>query len=83
MRWSDAPWLLLMAVTGLAGQVFIVKAFKHGHAAVVAPFEYSALAWGVLFDALLWQVWPASHTLWGALLVIVGGLVLLKAAKQS
>lgn len=81
LKWADAPWLLLMAVTGLAGQVFIVEAFKHGHAAVVAPFEYSALAWGVLFDAVLWHIWPAAHTLWGALLVIAGGLVLLRSVK--
>lgn len=81
LKWVDAPWLLLMAVTGLAGQVFIVEAFKHGHAAVVAPFEYSALAWGVLFDAVLWHIWPAAHTLWGALLVIAGGLVLLRSVK--
>ncbi|MEN9844057.1 MAG: hypothetical protein RLZZ612_1886 [Pseudomonadota bacterium] len=74
---SDGPWLLLLGVTGMVGQVCIVEAFRHGHAAVVAPFEYSALAWSILFDALIWQTWPQIHTLWGALLVIIGGLILL------
>jgi drug/metabolite transporter (DMT)-like permease len=74
---SDGPWLLLLGVTGMVGQVCIVEAFRHGHAAVVAPFEYSALAWSILFDAFIWQIWPQVHTLWGALLVILGGLILL------
>lgn len=77
-----APWLLLLAVTGMAGQVAIVEAFRHGQAAVVAPFEYSALAWGVLLDALLWQVWPSGWTWGGAALVVAGGLVLLRAVSR-
>jgi len=79
---AHAPWLLLLAVTGMAGQVAIVEAFRHGQAAVVAPFEYSALAWGVLLDALLWQVWPSGWTWGGAALVVAGGLVLVRAVSR-
>lgn len=80
---DHAPWLALLAVTGLAGQVFIVDAFRHGRAAVVAPFEYSALAWGVLFDALWWHVWPDSWTWLGAALVVAGGLVLVRSIGRA
>jgi drug/metabolite transporter (DMT)-like permease len=80
---DHAPWLALLAVTGLAGQVFIVEAFRHGRAAVVAPFEYSALAWGVLFDALWWHVWPDSWTWLGATLVVAGGLVLVRSIGRA
>lgn len=76
---AHTPWLVLLAVTGLVGQIFIVEAFRHGRAAVVAPFEYSALAWGVLFDMVWWQVWPDSRTWLGATLVVAGGLVLLRS----
>jgi drug/metabolite transporter (DMT)-like permease len=76
---AHTPWLVLLAVTGLVGQIFIVEAFRHGRAAVVAPFEYSALAWGVLFDMVWWQVWPESRTWLGATLVVAGGLVLLRS----
>lgn len=77
-----APWLVLLAITGMAGQIFIVEAFRHGEAAVIAPFEYSALAWGVLFDALLWQVWPDGWTWAGATLVVAGGVVLVRAVSR-
>jgi drug/metabolite transporter (DMT)-like permease len=80
---DHAPWLALLAVTGLAGQIFIVDAFRHGRAAVVAPFEYSALAWGVLFDALWWHVWPDGWTWLGATLVIAGGLVLVRSIRRN
>ncbi len=76
---AHTPWLVLLAVTGLVGQIFIVEAFRHGRAAVVAPFEYSALAWGVFFDMVWWQVWPESRTWLGATLVVAGGLVLLRS----
>lgn len=80
---NHAPWLALLAVTGLAGQIFIVDAFRHGRAAVVAPFEYSALAWGVLFDALWWHAWPDGWTWLGATLVIAGGLVLVRSIRGN
>ena len=79
---AHAPWLVLLAATGMLGQVAIVEAFRHGQAAVVAPFEYSALAWGVLLDALLWQVWPSAWTWAGAALVVAGGLVLVRAVSR-
>ena len=84
LQWAlHAPWLALLAVTGMLGQVAIVAAFRHGQAAVVAPFEYSALAWGVLFDALLWQVWPDRFTWLGAALVVAGGVVLVRSMAQA
>jgi drug/metabolite transporter (DMT)-like permease len=79
---GHAGWLALLAVTGMAGQIAIVEAFRHGEAAVVAPFEYSALAWGVVFDALLWQLWPDRQTWVGAALVVAGGVVLVRAVSR-
>ena len=83
LDWGHTPWLVLLAFTGLAGQICIVEAFQHGRAAVVAPFEYSALAWGVLFDALWWHVWPDGWTWLGAALVVTGGLVLLRSLRTG
>ena len=46
--------LLALAVTGFLGQIAITEAFRHGQASAVAPFEYSALAWGMALDWVLW-----------------------------
>jgi drug/metabolite transporter (DMT)-like permease len=75
---SDALLLLALAVTGFSGQLAITEAFRHGQASAVAPFEYSALAWGLGLDWLIWHTLPASHTWLGAAIVIGSGLYLVR-----
>jgi drug/metabolite transporter (DMT)-like permease len=53
-------------VSGFFGQLALTEAFSHGEASVVAPFEYTALAWGVAIDWLMWQTLPDEYTLIGA-----------------
>ncbi|WP_334135865.1 DMT family transporter [Tepidimonas sp.] len=70
--------LVALAVTGFAAQLAITEAFRHGQAAVVAPFEYTALAWGVGLDIAIWGVWPDAPTLLGSAVVIGAGLYLIR-----
>jgi drug/metabolite transporter (DMT)-like permease len=79
---ADAPLLLALAVTGFGGQLAITEAFRHGQASAVAPFEYSALAWGVGLDWLIWQSLPASHTWLGAAIIVGSGLYLVRREKR-
>jgi drug/metabolite transporter (DMT)-like permease len=44
----------------------------------VAPFEYSALAWGVGLDWLLWRALPDGWTMVGAAIIIGSGLYLIR-----
>lgn len=75
-------WLLLgLAVSGFFGQLAITEAFSHGEASVVAPFEYSALAWGVAIDWMLWQTLPDEYTLAGAAIIIGSGMYLIRHEK--
>ena len=79
---SDGWLLLALAVTGFGGQLAITEAFRHGQASAVAPFEYSALAWGVGLDWLIWQSLPASHTWLGAAIIIGSGLYLIRHERR-
>ncbi|MGE0349547.1 DMT family transporter [Hydrogenophaga sp.] len=79
---TDAPLLLALALTGFGGQLAITEAFRHGQASAVAPFEYSALAWGVGLDWLIWQSLPSAHTWFGAAIVIGSGLYLVRREKR-
>ncbi len=79
---GDAMLLLALAVTGFCGQLAITEAFRHGQASAVAPFEYTALAWGVGLDWLIWQSLPASHTWLGAAIVVGSGLYLVRREKR-
>ncbi len=79
---ADLPLLLALAITGFGGQLAITEAFRHGQASIVAPFEYSALAWGLGLDWLIWQALPSSHTWLGAAIVIGSGLYLIRREKR-
>lgn len=70
-----------IGITGFFGQVAITAAFQKAEASVVAPFEYSALAWGMGLDWLLWQTLPDSIALLGALVIIASGLYLIRKEK--
>jgi drug/metabolite transporter (DMT)-like permease len=77
------PLLLGVGVTGALGQHFITAAFRHAPAAVVAPFEYTALLWGVALDLVVWHVLPGAVTLLGGAIVIGAGLYLLRREARS
>jgi drug/metabolite transporter (DMT)-like permease len=64
VRAEDGWVLLALAISGFLGQLAITRAFSSGKASVVAPFEYTALAWGVAIDWLLWQALPDGYTCW-------------------
>ncbi|MDM7950893.1 DMT family transporter [Hydrogenophaga sp.] len=79
---SDWPLLLALGVTGFCGQLAITVAFRHGQASAVAPFEYTALAWGVGLDWLIWQTLPMSHTWLGAAIIVGSGIYLVRREKR-
>lgn len=87
-QWVDvaqAHWLLVagLAVTGSLGQLAITEAFRHGQMSMVAPFEYTALAWGLGLDWLLWQAAPSPSTLLGGAIIIGSGLYLVRQERTQ
>jgi len=72
-------WALYLAtgVVGAVGQICMTFAMKLAPASVASPFEYTQIAWAVLFDMALWGVAPSTATLAGAAVVIATGLYIL------
>ena len=81
MSLKDAPLLLGLALSGFIGQLAITEAFAKGDASSVAPFEYTALAWAVGLDWLLWQTLPDGWTMAGAAIIIGSGMYLIRHEK--
>lgn len=79
---ADLPLLAALSLTGFIGQLAITEAFAKGEASSVAPFEYTALAWAVGLDWLLWQTLPDGFTMLGATIIIGSGLYLLRHEKE-
>ncbi|MBB3223691.1 drug/metabolite transporter (DMT)-like permease [Massilia umbonata] len=78
LRWDDWPVIATLAFSGFLGQLAITRAFSMGKASVVAPFEYTALAWGVAIDWALWSTLPDRWTLVGAAIIIGSGIYLVR-----
>ncbi|UVW29550.1 DMT family transporter [Massilia sp. H6] len=79
---ADLPLLAALSLTGFIGQLAITEAFARGQASSIAPFEYTALAWAVGLDWLLWQTLPDRYTMLGAAIIIGSGLYLLRHEKR-
>ena len=79
-----AHWPILagLAVTGFLGQLAITEAFRHGQASAVAPFEYTALAYGIGLDWWLWNTVPDKTTLMGGAIIIGSGLYLIRRESE-
>jgi drug/metabolite transporter (DMT)-like permease len=72
------PAIVALAITGAVGQYAITEAFRRGEASVVAPFEYSALAWGLGLDWILWSTRPELGMLGGGAIIVAAGLYLIR-----
>jgi drug/metabolite transporter (DMT)-like permease len=70
-------WLVALGLFGAIGQHLLTEAFRSAPPAVVAPFEYTALLWGILIDWTVWNVLPAARVYVGGGIVMASGLYLI------
>lgn len=74
---SHLPLFLGMAVFGTLGMALISQAFRLGAAAVVAPFDYTALLWASLLGWMVWNEIPELWTYAGAAVIIASGIYIV------
>jgi drug/metabolite transporter (DMT)-like permease len=77
------PWIAGIGLVGAGAQHLITEAFRHAPASVVAPFEYTALLWGVALDVIVWHVLPGAVTLAGGAIVVGAGLYLVERERRT
>lgn len=82
---SDDLWLFFaIAIFGSLGITLIGQAFRIAPAAVVAPFDYTALIWAAALGWLIWGDLLAFRTIVGALIIVASGIIIvLREAAQS
>lgn len=83
VRHTDWPWLLALGAIGTLAQHFITDAFRHTPASVLAPFEYTALLWGVMIDWTFWETLPGLRVWSGSMVVIGAGLYLIRHERLA
>ena len=72
----------LMAMMGCGviaafGLTLLTQAYRIAESNIVAPFEYSAIIWGVLLGWIFWQDWPDALGWLGISVIIGAGIYVL------
>src|SRR5690242_4701714 len=62
--------LLLVGVWGVFGSYAVIRAYRLGEASMLAPLEYTALIWSIIFDFWLFSLTPIPAVLVGAAIII-------------
>lgn len=81
---GEHAWLFLgIALFGTAGITMMTQAFRFAPAAVVAPFDYTALIWATLLGWLIWGEIPDAATYAGAAVIIASGLYIVLRERRA
>ena len=81
---SDVLLFLGLAICGSLGLALIGQAFRMAPAAIVAPFDYTALIWATGFGWLIWGDVPMFWTILGAAIIACSGIIIiLREARQA
>jgi drug/metabolite transporter (DMT)-like permease len=76
---GEHVWIVaVLGLSGSIGQWSITEAFRRGEASFIAPFEYTALVWGIAFDRFIWHTTPSLVTLVGASVIVGSGVYLVR-----
>jgi hypothetical protein len=78
--------LSMMIAAGILSSLqlpLVVYAYKHAEASFIAPFEYTAMIWAVLWGVIVFGDVPDPMTLIGAAIVIIAGLFMLRFDRST
>ena len=77
--WPAPGDLLLISLLGASTSLLFylfTQAYRLAASSLVAPFEYSAMVWALLFSFGVWRQWPDVMSLLGIALIVGAGLCL-------
>ncbi len=78
----DAIFLLGHGVLAALAMLLFVNAYKYAETNFVAPFEYSAMIWAVMFGLVLFGDFPDVPTWIGAGIVVTAGILMIYRDRQ-
>jgi drug/metabolite transporter (DMT)-like permease len=77
--WPSARQAALMGgvgIVGAIGQYLWFEGVRRAQASLLAPLEYSLLAYAILWGWLFFGDWPHPRTLIGASVILASGLLM-------
>lgn len=84
--WADVSdaglaWLVASGLAGGLAHICMTEAIAHAPVSTLAPFEYTAMVWALLFDLLIFALLPTPLGLAG-MVVIVGAAALVTFGER-
>lgn len=76
-------WLAAVGLFGGFGQIAITEAFRCAPVAVVTPFQYTSMIWGLLFGVVLFGDLPDATMLLGAAIVVGSGVYVVHREART
>jgi drug/metabolite transporter (DMT)-like permease len=73
----DAMLMITIGLFGGVGQIFMTHSYRYAEASFVAPFDYIALLWAIVFGWLFFSDVPSLQMLLGAAIVIIAGIFVI------
>ncbi len=81
--WFDAGLLMLLGVVGAGAHVMVTKSLALAPAAVVVPWQYAMILWGILFGWIFFGDVPEPLMLVGVAVIVGAGLWLTRLEMRG
>lgn len=75
---EDFMVLAALGLLSMVGHLLLIQAYRLAPASILAPFDYTSMAWGVLLGWLVWSELPGPWVLGGTMLVVLAGLIIVQ-----
>ena len=86
-RWPVPTMADIFIIVGLAfcwgiGMVLLSGAYRGTAVAILAPFEYFSILYGIIFGFIFWQEIPTFETIIGLIFIVGSGLFIIYRENQ-
>lgn len=75
-NWNEFGILAVNGISGATANLLVIFSLRFSNSQIAGPFEYALIVFGAAGDLLLTGLMPATPILWGATLIVIGGILL-------
>lgn len=80
---KDLALMMGCGVIAALGLWLLTQAYRVAPSSTIAPFEYTALIWGVLWGWLFWRDWPDAQGWLGIAVIAGAGLLVWRLRRRG
>ena len=79
---TQAALLIGSGLLGGVGQILLTSSYRFADASLVAPFEYASMIFALVIGYVAFDEIPTMTTVWGALIIIAAGVLIIWRERQ-